>query len=96
MGRLVVQYAGSNEGPIQIAGADDSFLAILVLIHFAQHQWVEKPVVEEAAVTLTVAGSHAGDGNQSADAFAAHGAHERLRRGGEEGHFLEGTHGRAE
>jgi len=37
---------------------------------------VEQPVVEEPAVALAVAGSHAGDGNQSADAFAAHGAHQ--------------------
>ena len=74
----------AHDHPIEVRGADQGFLAVLVLINPPGEETVDDLIVEESAVALRVAGADARDGDEAANPVMAHGVDQITCRVGEE------------
>lgn len=80
------EAGGTNDGPIELARADESFLTVFVLVVGPGEERENDVVIEPAAVAFTVASADAGDGDEPRDVICLHGLDQDLRGVGEEGY----------
>src|SRR5690606_5879384 len=70
--------------PVELASADQFFLAVFIAIDLFGDERIDDAVVDEAAVSLAVAGADTGDGDQTPQAVRFHCADENAGRVGKE------------